>query len=126
MKGLFRGRAALGNDSPFAPVFPSTDPSVPQRKIDIAQAKQLLAAAGIAHGFTVTLTTEQYMEIPDYAVVIQNAAKPIGITVKLKVESQAAYYGAATFGQSDWLDSPLGITDYGHRGVPNVLLSARR
>jgi len=28
------------------------------------------------------------------------------------------------FGQSDWLDSIMGITDYGHRGVPNVFLSA--
>ena len=28
------------------------------------------------------------------------------------------------FGQSDWLDSQMGITDYGHRGVPNVFLRA--
>jgi peptide/nickel transport system substrate-binding protein len=40
------------------------------------------------------------------------------------VESQDAYYGKAVFGQSDWLDSIIGATDYGHRGVPNVLMSA--
>ena len=28
---LFEGKAKVGNDSPFASVFPSTDPSVPQR-----------------------------------------------------------------------------------------------
>lgn len=121
--GLFRGLADLGNDSPFAPVYPSTNTSVPQRKEDIAQAKALLAAAG-SKGFSVTLTTEQLQEIPDYAVVIQNAAKAIGITIKLQIEPKAAYYGKAVFGKSDWLDSPLGITDYGHRGVPNVLLTA--
>jgi peptide/nickel transport system substrate-binding protein len=124
VKGLFRGRAVVGNDSPFAPVFPSSDLTVPQRKFDIAQAKKLMSEAGVANGFDITLTTEKYMEIPDLAVVVQNAAKAIGIRITLKVESQDLYYGSGTFGKSDWLDSPLGITDYGHRGVPNVFLNA--
>ena len=42
----FKGKAQLGNDSPFAPVFPYTDTSVPQRQQDIEQAKQLLSEAG--------------------------------------------------------------------------------
>jgi peptide/nickel transport system substrate-binding protein len=124
VKGLFRGRATVGNDSPFASVFPSTDTSVPERKKDLKEAKQLLEAAGMGKGFKVTLTTEKYLEIPDYAVIIQNAAKEIGVHIELNVEAQDAYYGKAVFGQSDWLDSVMGITDYGHRGVPNVLLSA--
>jgi peptide/nickel transport system substrate-binding protein len=124
VRGLFKGRAVVGNDSPFAPIFPSTATDVPQRKADLAKARQLLAQAGVAGGFDVTLTTEKYMEIPDLAVVVQNAAKAVGIRIALKVESQSQYYGAGTFGKSDWLDSPLGITDYGHRGVPNVFLNA--
>ncbi|MEX3687982.1 ABC transporter substrate-binding protein [Paraburkholderia sp. BR14263] len=124
VRGLFKGRAVVGNDSPFAPIFPSTATDVPQRKIDVAKARQLLAQAGVPNGFDVTLTTEKYMEIPDLAVVVQNAAKAVGIRIALKVESQSQYYGAGTFGKSDWLDSPLGITDYGHRGVPNVFLNA--
>ncbi|HEX4506916.1 MAG TPA: ABC transporter substrate-binding protein [Alphaproteobacteria bacterium] len=122
--GLFRGMAAPGNDSPFAPAFPSTDTGVPQRKQDIAQARELLAAAGIPNGFDVTLTTERFIEIPDYAVVVQNAAREIGIRISLNVEDQSSYYGYATFGRSDWLDSVLGIEDYAHRGVPNTLLTA--
>jgi peptide/nickel transport system substrate-binding protein len=124
VKGLFQGRGSVGNDSPFAPVFPSTDTTVPQRKQDLAKAKELLAAAGVPKGFKVKLTTEKYLEIPDYAVLIQNACKKIGIDIELNVEDQNGYYGKAVFGQSDWLDSVMGITDYGHRGVPNVLLSA--
>ncbi|WP_118179597.1 ABC transporter substrate-binding protein [Paraburkholderia phosphatilytica] len=124
VRGLFKGRAMIGNDSPFAPVFPSTNTEVPQRHIDVAKAKQLLAQAGVPNGFDVTLTTEKYMEIPDLAVVVQNYAKAIGVRITLKVESQSLYYGAGTPGKSDWLDSPLGITDYGHRGVPNVFLNA--
>ena len=63
-------------------------------------------------------------EIPDYAVLIQNAAAEIGIKINLKIEADSAYYGKAHPGESDWLDSEMGITDYGHRGVPNVLLGA--
>ncbi|ATU95782.1 ABC transporter substrate-binding protein [Phyllobacterium zundukense] len=123
-KGLMRGRASLGNDSPFAPVFPSTDTSVAQRQQDLTQAKQLMEAAGAGKGFKVTLTTERYLEIPEYAVLIQNAVKEIGIDLELNILDQGAYYGDAVFGKSNWLDSVMGITDYGHRGVPNVYLSA--
>ena len=124
VRGLFKGRAVVGNDSPFAPIFPSTNPSVPQRRHDIAQAKKLLAQAGHPNGFAATLTTEKFMEIPDLAVVLQNALKAIGVALTLKVESQGQYYGKGSFGSSDWLDAPLGITDYGHRGVPNLFLNA--
>ncbi|CDX12816.1 peptide ABC transporter substrate-binding protein [Mesorhizobium sp. LCM 4577] len=122
--GLMKGRSALGNDSPFAAVYPSTDTSVPQRKQDIAQAKQLMEAAGLAQGFKMTLTTERYLEIPEYAQLIQNWVKEIGIELELNILDQSAYYGDAVFGKSNWLDSAMGITDYGHRGVPNVYLAA--
>ncbi|ESY15345.1 ABC transporter substrate-binding protein [Mesorhizobium sp. LNJC394B00] len=122
--GLMKGRASLGNDSPFAPIYPSTDVSVPQRKQDIAQAKQLMEAAGAGDGFKVTLTTERYIEVPEYAQLIQNWVKEIGIDLDLSLLDQGSYYGDGMFGKSNWLDSVMGITDYAHRGVPNVLLSA--
>ena len=124
VKGLSRGLATVGNDSPFAPIFPSTDRTVAQRHQDIHKAKELMTAAGQSAGFEAVLTTERYADIPDYAVLFQNFAKLIGVNIKLNIETQDAYYGKAVFGQSDWLDSPLGITDYAHRGVPNVFLQA--
>ena len=124
VQGLMKGRAQLGNDSPFAAAFPSTDPSVRQREKNIAEAKQLMEAAGMTGGFKTTLTTEKYLEIPDFAVLIQNAVKEIGGNIELKILDQGTYYGDAVYGKSPWLDSDMGITDYGHRGVPNVFLSA--
>ncbi|MBS7542758.1 ABC transporter substrate-binding protein [Ancylobacter oerskovii] len=124
VKGLFRGMADLGNDSPFAPVFPSTDTTIPQRGKDIAKAKELMAAAGMSGGFDVTLTTMQLQELPAIASLIRNAAAEIGVKVTLKLEDVGAYYGDAVPGKSDWLDSQFGITDYGHRGTPNVFLAA--
>jgi peptide/nickel transport system substrate-binding protein len=120
--GLCRGMGVMGNDSPFAPLFPSTDPTVPQRDQDLVKARQLMEAAGVANGFEITLTTEHYTDIPEYAQLVQNFAAALGIRIRLKIETQALYYGKSIPGQSDWLDSALGITDYAHRGVPNTLL----
>jgi peptide/nickel transport system substrate-binding protein len=124
VKALFKGYADVGNDSPFAPVFPSTDTSVAQRAQNISQAKSLLAAAGHSSGFSTQLVTENFLEIPEYAQVVVQSAKQIGVNISLKVESSSAYYGKATFGNSDWLDATMSLVDYGHRSVPNVFLTA--
>jgi peptide/nickel transport system substrate-binding protein len=121
---LFKGYADVGNDSPFAPVYPSTDTSIAQRVQNISQAKSLLAAAGHSSGFSTQLITEQLGEIPDYAQIVAQSAAQIGVKINLKVESSAAYYGKATFGQSDWLDATMSLVDYGHRSVPNAFLTA--
>jgi peptide/nickel transport system substrate-binding protein len=121
---LWKGFADLGNDSPFAPVFPSTDTSVPQRVQNISQAKSLLAAAGHPSGFTTKLITENFLEIPQYAQIVVQAAAAIGVKINLTVESSTQYYGKATFGNSDWLDATMSLVDYGHRSVPNVFLTA--
>ncbi len=124
VQALFKGYADVGNDSPFAPVFPSTNTSVPQRAQNISQAKSLLAAAGHGSGFSTQLVTENFLEIPQYAQIVVQAAKQIGVNINLKVESSSQYYGKATFGNSDWLDATLSLVDYGHRSVPNVFLTA--
>jgi peptide/nickel transport system substrate-binding protein len=121
--GLLDTKSDFGNDSPFAPVFKSTA-KVEQRQRDIAKAKQLLEAAGKPNGFTVKLETWNGFEMPDLAQLIQQDVRPGGINVQISVTDSATYYGDAVFGNSRWLDSTMGITEYGHRGVPNVLLGA--
>jgi peptide/nickel transport system substrate-binding protein len=118
IEGFFQGKADLGNDNPFAPVYPYTDTSVPQREVNVEQAKQLLTDAGKSGGFKVELSTWDNYEIPQLAQLLQGAAEEVGITITLNITDAGTYY-------SDfWLDSPLGITDYGHRGVPTVYLTA--
>jgi peptide/nickel transport system substrate-binding protein len=118
VRGLMNGQAILGNDSPFSPQYPSTDPSIPQRAQDLATAQQLMATAGVPNGFDVTLYGWNGFEMPELAQLIQQAAKAIKINIKLQIDDAGTYYSKY------WLDSPIGITDYGHRGVPNVVLSA--
>src|SRR5581483_12028876 len=84
VKTLFKQYAVPGNDSPFAPVYPSTAP-VPQRHKDIRKAKELMSAAGYAKGFKITLTTEQTGEIPQLAQIIKQSVRAIGIDMKLEI-----------------------------------------
>jgi peptide/nickel transport system substrate-binding protein len=124
VQALLAGDGQVGNDSPFAPKFASTNTSVPQRVQNIAKAKALLAAAGHPDGFQTTLTTGIQEEIPSLAQVIAQSASKIGVNIKLNVETLAAYYGKSTYGNSDWLDAIMSLVEYGDRGVPNVFLEA--
>jgi peptide/nickel transport system substrate-binding protein len=124
VQALFKGYADLGNDSPFAPVFPSTNTSVAQRAQNITKAKSLLAAAGHPSGFSTQLIGNNTLEIPQYGQIVAQAAKSIGVTISTKFEDSGTYYGKATFGNSDWLDATMSLVDYGHRSVPNVFLTA--
>jgi peptide/nickel transport system substrate-binding protein len=90
----------------------------------VAKAKELLAAAGKEQGFSVPLSGWQGFEMPDLAQLIQQDVREAGIRINLNITDQATYFGEATYGNSPWLDSTLGITEYGHRGVPNVVLGA--
>jgi len=121
---LFKGQAQVGNDSPFAPSFASTNHSVPQRVKNIAKAKQLLAQAGVPNGFSTPLFTEKIQEIPQFAQIIKQSAAQIGVNINLTIEAQSKYYGDFVIGKSDWLDGEMSLVDYGGRSVPNLYLAA--
>jgi peptide/nickel transport system substrate-binding protein len=116
VEGLFEGRAVLGNDHPFAPVYPSSPATtaVPQRERDIARAKKLLSDAGHSNGIEVELTTERFLEIPQYAVTLKEQCKAASIDIKLNILPQAEYYGSGD--NQPWLEVPLGIVDWASRG----------
>ena len=124
-QGLMKGRAKSGNDSPFAAAYPSHRPERAAARAEHRRGQAADGSGRHGNGFKMTLTTERYLEIPEYAVLIQNAVKEIGIKLKLNILDQGAYYGDAVFGKSPGSTSVMGITDYGHRGVPNVFLQRR-
>ncbi len=70
IKQLFNGYAILGNDSPWASIYPSTDRSVPQRHQDLALAKKLHGAGRLSEGLqgqTLTLrNTRRSAARPDH------------------------------------------------------------
>lgn len=123
VKGLLRGQGVIGNDSPLAPFYPATDPTVPQRKRDIAQAKELMNAAGRGKGFQSTLSIPDTPGVSAYAQLIQGWAKEIEIDLQLKLMDYKSFVGTGTYGSSTWLDAVMGIFAWFHRGVPNVYLT---
>jgi peptide/nickel transport system substrate-binding protein len=117
VQGLFDGRAEVGNDHAFAPIYPPSKlalTEVPQRTQDYDKAKQLLADAGFSGGIDVELTTEQFLEIPQYAVTLKEQCKPAGINITLNIQDQTTYYGSGK--NQPWLQAPFNITDWGARG----------
>ena len=118
VKSLFNGAANVANDHSFAPVYVDAELAirdVPQRKQDYQKAKALLAQAGHAQGLTVTLTTENLLEMPQYAVAIKAYCAPAGINVNLNIMPSAQYYGAGA--NQPWLVVPFGMTDWAARGT---------
>jgi len=124
VQALFKGYATIGNDSPFAPVFPGTNTSLAQRVQNLTLAKSLLAQAGVPNGFATPLLTETTQEMPDFAQIVKQSAARIGVDITLTIESPTKYYGSALFGTSDWLDGEMSLVDYGARSVPNIYLEA--
>jgi peptide/nickel transport system substrate-binding protein len=119
---LLVGAGTLGNDSPFWSRFPSTDPSIEQRRQDVALARRLLEAAG-QEDIKFTITTHPALELPEYAAAIQAAGRAAGIDISLEVQSNAEYFGGGN-ATTPWLNKPATITEWGARGVPNVYLVA--
>lgn len=116
IQGVLHGYGQFGNDHAMAPIYPTSAlaiKDIPQRKQDYVQAKKLLAAAGHPNGIDVTLTTENFLEIPQYAQFIQQQLKGGGIRVKLNIEDQNTYYGSKS--NEPWLDVPMGIVDWAAR-----------
>lgn len=132
VKTLFSAYADVGNDTPWAPVYPSTvgPPDVPQRTKDVNKAKSLMAQAGFSSGFPITLTTEMVGEIPQLAQIIKQSVTAINIDMTLSIETSTAYFagsytgGQGGLGNTPWLNTPINITDWGHRAVPNVYLTS--
>ena len=130
VKTLFNNFADVGNDSPFAPVFPSTNTSVPQRKKDIPAAKKLLAAAGYAKGFKVPFIVQKNGEMPQLAQIMQRSARAIGIDLALQLQTDAQFFAGTqwtapcSYGNTPWLNGAMTLTGWGGRAVPNVYLSS--
>jgi peptide/nickel transport system substrate-binding protein len=134
VQGVLMGvGGTVANDS-VMDSFPTVDKSVPQRKKDLAKAKQLMKEAGVPNGFEVNLASWNREDINKLALALKASLKKINIKVNLKIDSSdaAIYYGSSPYpsvkgiiheyDNSTWLASSLGITEWAGRGVPDAYL----
>jgi peptide/nickel transport system substrate-binding protein len=128
LSGVLLGEGILGNDS-IIDAYPTLkDTSVAQREIDLEAAKALMEEAGVADGFDVDLSSYSRDDINLLAPFLKSSLAEIGINVTIKQAD--SYYTEPWAAQESkkqesnyWLESNFGITDFGHRGSPDVVLN---
>jgi len=105
---ILNGRGALASQI-MPPDLPGYDASLPQQAYNPAQARQLLAEAGYAHGFSTSITMFSTPPGPQEAAAIQYDLAQVGIQASLNIVSLAQYStvaatpGAAATQINDWL-----------------------
>ncbi len=115
---VWQGLGELGNDHVIAPVFPLHTP-IEQREQNYDAAKSLLAEAGYPDGFSAILTTSSDTPpLPTMAAVVQQMLRPVGIEIEINAVPASTYFN------TDWLETPLNITNWGGRATPSQYLTA--
>ncbi len=119
---LLEGRGTVGNNDPIAPVFEAFyDGSVENQPYDPARACELLAEAGFSDGLTTTLYAPNAFEYPDLAALLQQLWVETGcITVDIQIREEGYYYDVSN--PDNFFDVELGITGWGDRPSPQILL----
>jgi peptide/nickel transport system substrate-binding protein len=121
------GNGQIGNDNPFWKQFASTDPSIEQRRQNLALSRALLRAAG-AENLDFSITTWNFLDHTDHAASIQAYARQVGVDIGLEVMDVGKYYDSEPAGAdyattTPWLNRTCTLTEYGWRGVPNIYIS---
>lgn len=106
---VFGGNALIGNDI-FARFDPAYNTDLPQRSVDVEQAKSLLKSAGQENMTTTLVTADLGAGSLKAAQVFAQQAAAAGVTVKLQQVPVATLYGPNykqwTFAQDVWTYYP--------------------
>jgi len=111
---VFSGDAEYSGHVPpgYGP-WPLPDAELKQKylKFDLVQAKKLMADAGFAKGFSVTMTTFASGDYPQVSAVVQSHLKRINIDVNIVAQEAGTFAANNGAGRFDW-----DLTGRGMRG----------
>lgn len=118
---LLQGRGIIGHNDPIAPVFEFFyDAEAQDQAYDPARACELLEAAG-RNPLELTLYAPNAFEYPDLATLLQQLWGETGcITVDVQIREEGYYYDISN--PDNFFDVELGITGWGARPSPQILL----
>lgn len=119
---LLDGRGVIGNNDPIGPRYGALYTPVEGPAYDPQGACALLAEAGYPDGLNLTLYTPDAFvgaSYSDLATVLQQQWAEGCINVDIQVVPENVYYGD----DNQWLEVELGITGWGDRPSPQVLLA---
>lgn len=119
---LLEGRGVVGNNDPIAPVFSFFyDGTTENQPYDPARACELLTEAGM-NPLETTLYAPNAFEYPDLAAALQQMWGETGcINVDIQIREEGYYYDMSN--PDNYFDVQLGITGWGARPTPQILLS---
>jgi peptide/nickel transport system substrate-binding protein len=119
LEGAIQGLGVTGRDTPFGPVYGDFYLDVPEPERDVEGAKALLAEAGYADGFEIEMVIQETSPAPAIATIWKEQMAEIGVTINIQIVPADVWYGADNL----WLESDLGITDWGSRPYPQPYLA---
>ncbi|MGV2052384.1 ABC transporter substrate-binding protein [Agrobacterium sp. 22-209-1] len=112
VKIALAGYGTVGNDMAGRTIAPCGESTLPQRKQDIAKAKELLKEAGKSELTLDMVTVNGTAGMVECAQVFAEQAKAAGVTINVKVMEVGAYlakYGQWSFGVDFLSDTYLAV-----------------
>jgi len=114
IRRVYSGEAEYSGHVPpgYGP-WPLTDAELKEKylKFDLPMAKKLMADAGLARGFSVTMTTFALQDYPSISAVVQSQLKQINIDVEIVAQEAGTFAANNGRGTFDW-----DLTGRGMRG----------
>jgi len=114
IRRVYSGEAEYSGHVPpgYGP-WPLTDAELRQKyeKFDLPMAKKLMADAGFANGFSVTMTTFSGQDYPQISAVVQSQLKQIKVDVNIVAQEGGTFAANNGAGRFDW-----DLTGRGMRG----------
>jgi len=117
---LLQGRGVVGNNDPIAPSFSAFyDGSIENQPFDPAESCRLLTEADV-NPLEATLYAPNAFEYPDLAALLQQMWAEACINVDIQIREEGYYYDVSN--ADNYFDVQLGITGWGSRPSPQLLL----
>jgi peptide/nickel transport system substrate-binding protein len=114
---IFRGYAVVGNDQPIDPTNRFYNPDLPQTPFDLDKAKYHFQKSGIGTAAVPLVCSPAASSSPDMAVLMQDAAQKVGLTLDIKRVPADGYWA------NYWMKVPLGYGNINPRPSADILLT---
>jgi peptide/nickel transport system substrate-binding protein len=116
INGIYDG-VGIPAESPLAPDVFGHDENISGLEYNVEEARELLAEAGYADGFSTTLWTNDNQDRIDTATAVQAQLEEIGIDVEIEIVEWGAYLEDTAAGEHDMFilgwSTVTGDADYG-------------
>lgn len=94
---VYQGTGTIA-EAPMSSVVWAYNDQLPKHEYNVEKAKELLAEAGYADGFKMTMTTDESQARQDTAEIVQSQLAAIGIQVEIQSLERTTYIGEVCAG----------------------------